>query len=65
MRELSIDRMESTIGGRDCETYTGLGAGFAAAILIAGVATGGVGLLVMGGLAAYGTAYGAIYCAMI
>ena len=64
MKELNHEKMICIKGGGNCEKNIGFGAGFAAATLIAGVATGGVGLLVMGGLAAYGTTYGAIYCAM-
>lgn len=64
MKELSIERMCCTHGGKDCPTMVGFGSGFAAATLIAGLATGGVGLFVMGGLAAYATTFGAIYCAM-
>ncbi len=64
MKELSLEKMEDLYGGRDCPTSIGFGLGLGAAAVIAGVATGGVGLLVIGGLALYGTAWGSIYCAM-
>ncbi len=68
MRELSLEKMEVLYGGRDCATSIGFGLGLGVSAIIAGaavgVATGGVGLLVIGGLALYGTAWGSIYCAM-
>ncbi|MFC4872587.1 hypothetical protein [Negadavirga shengliensis] len=64
MKELDYNQMCSVNGGADCSTSVGFGAGLAAATLVAGLATGGVGLLVIGGLSAYATGFGAIYCAM-
>ncbi|MEQ8553651.1 MAG: hypothetical protein RIC06_20895 [Cyclobacteriaceae bacterium] len=64
MKELSIEKMQILKGGADCNTSVGFGLGLGVTAVIAGVATGGVGLLVIGGLALYGTAWGSLYCAM-
>jgi hypothetical protein len=68
MKELSFEKMESLHGGVDCAAVGGFTVGFSAGLIITGaaigIATGGLGFVVAGGLAAYFGTAGTLLCAM-
>jgi hypothetical protein len=65
MKVLNLKEMERIEGGRDkwCVS-SGVAVGMGAALLIGGIATGGVALLVAGGLSSYFGAASGLVCAM-
>ncbi|HET8858614.1 hypothetical protein [Marivirga sp.] len=66
MKNLSIERMDQVNGGAECETNAGVALGLGGALLIGGLtaATGGLGLIVAGGIGLYFGTAGSLICAM-